>query len=119
MSGYTGRPHRNSAGAASAEKIARAGSGSPRSVSDKLEKIAEYIRTQARARFNGDVDQVPCPDVPTWDGLAVGRTPTLPSRAQMSLFATKELRDASAALGDMRLAYFEAARALLKGTAAE
>ena len=114
MAGYTGRPHRNNAGQASAEKIARAGNGPRRTVNDKLDMVAAYISREARSRFNGDVDQVTCPDIPTWNQLCSGRNPVLPSAAQMGLFSTEELRDLGAELGGLHLAYFAAARAGLK-----
>lgn len=119
MAGYTGRPHRNSARSASAEKVARADRGKRHTTNDKLEMVETYIRIEARTHFGGDVDQVLCPDIRTWNQLSSGRNPSLPSMAQMGLFSTQELRDAGAALGHIRLAYFAAARALLKGSAAQ
>jgi hypothetical protein len=119
MAGYTGRPHRKGAGAASAEKIARADLGKRRTVNDKLDMVELYIRGEAHAHFGGDVDQVPCPDIPTWNQLCSGRNPTLPSAAQMGLFSTQELRDLGAELGGLHQAYFAAARAGLKHRAAK
>jgi hypothetical protein len=119
MAGYTGRPVRKGAGQASAEKIARADLGRRRTVNDKLDMVEAYIRGQARAHFGGDVDQVPCPDIPTWNKLCSGRNPLLPSSAQMGLFSTEELRSLGAELGGLRQAYFAAARSGLKRQAAK
>lgn len=119
MAGYTGRPHRKSAATASAEKIARADTGKRHPANHKLDMVAAYIRNEARAHFGGNVDQVPCPDIPTWNRLCSGREPVMPSAAQMGLYSTEELRKLGAELGGLRLAYFAAARESLKRQAAK
>lgn len=115
MAGYTGR-YQGSAGKTSAYKVARADSGPRRTVNEKIAMVEDYIKNEARRRFNGDLDQVPCPDVRIWNQLASGHTPTLPSTAQMGLFSTQELRDLGTELGHLRLAYFAVALENLKGS---
>ncbi len=114
MSGYTGRAPRKSAEMASAEKVARADGGRHHTLADKLAMVQAYIDREARNRFGGDINRVPCPDRRAWNILSGGHDPVLPSTAVMGLFSTQELRDLGIKMGALRLAYFAAAKEALK-----